>query len=114
MSDFVIDKLIDHENQDKMPISDQKQKLISCVLSGKSKAYLGKIYTQEQIRNMDSIQTEKLFSIYESKLSRLVVKSLGKSIINIYSMGTYAVLGMDKHEVLSGNLENDPFLDSAL
>ena len=78
-----------------MLISDQKQKLISCVLSGKSKSYLGKIYTQEQIRDMDSIQTEKLFSIYESKLSGLMVKSLGKLIINIHSMGAYAAMGMD-------------------
>ena len=55
MTDLIIDNLIDHENQGKMPISDQKQKLISCVLSGKSKSYLGKVYSQEQIREMDSI-----------------------------------------------------------
>ena len=114
MTDMMIDNLIDHENQDKMPISNQKQKLIACVLSGKSKSFLGKDYTQEKIREMDSVETEKLFSIYEAKLSSQMVKSLGKSIIHMYSMGACAALGMDKQKALSDDLENDPFLDSAL
>ena len=63
---------------------------------------------------MDSIQTEKLFAVYESKLSGLMVKLLGKSIVNAYSMGACAILKMDKSEVLCENLNNDPFLDSAL
>ena len=114
MTDMMIDNLIDHENQDKMPISNQKQKLIACVLSGKSKSFLGKEYAHEKIREMDSVETEKLFSIYEAKLPSQMIKSLGKSIIHMYSMGACAVLGMDKHEALSDDLENDPFLDSAL
>ena len=51
---------------------------------------------------------------YEAKLSGQMVKSLGKSIINMYSMGACAVLGINKKEALSEDLENDPFLNSAL
>ena len=43
-----------------------------------------------------------------------MVKSLGKSIINMYSMGACAVLGRNNQEALSEDLENDPFLNSAL
>ena len=43
-----------------------------------------------------------------------MVKSLGRSIINMYSMGACAVLGISNQEVLSEDLENDPFLNSAL
>ena len=43
-----------------------------------------------------------------------MVKSLGHSIINMYSMGACAVLGISNQEVLSEDLENDPFLNSAL
>ena len=43
-----------------------------------------------------------------------MVKSLGKSIINMYSMGACSVLGITNQEALSEDLENDPFLNSAL
>ena len=59
MAEMAIDNLIDYNNQDKLPISNQKQKLIGCVLSGKSKSYLGKEHTQEQIREMNSVVAKK-------------------------------------------------------
>ena len=43
-----------------------------------------------------------------------MVKSLGKSIINMYSMGACAALGINNQDALSEDLENDPFLKSAL
>ena len=43
-----------------------------------------------------------------------MVKSLEKSIINMYSMGACATLGINDQDALSGDLENDPFLNSAL
>ena len=43
-----------------------------------------------------------------------MVHSLGCSIINTYSMGASAALGITNQDVLSEDLENDPFLNSAL
>ena len=43
-----------------------------------------------------------------------MVKSLGHSIINMYSMGACAVLGISNQDALSEDLGNDPFLNSAL
>ena len=43
-----------------------------------------------------------------------MVKSLGCSIISMYSMGACAALGITNQEALSKDLENDPFLNSAL
>ena len=43
-----------------------------------------------------------------------MVKSLGKSIIYMYSMGACSVLGITNQDALSEDLENDPFLNSAL
>ena len=57
---------------------------------------------------------DKRFSNYESKLSGQTVKSSGKSIINMYSMGACAALGISNQDTLSEDLENDPFLISAL
>ena len=97
------------------PQSDTKhQKLLECVLTGNSKLYLGKVYTEEQLENLSEEEVEKLFNNYEAKLSGQMVKSLGKSIINMYSVGACSALGIRNQEALSEDLENDPFLNSAL
>ena len=97
------------------PQSDTKcQKLLECFLTGNSKLYLGKVYTEEQLAKLNEEEVEKLFNNYEAKLSGQMVKSLGKSIINMHSMGACAVLGISNQDALSEDLENDPFLNSAL
>ena len=97
------------------PQSDTKcQKLLECVLTGNSKLYLGKVYTEDQLAKLSEEEVEKLFNNYEAKLSGQMVKSLGKSIINTYSMGACAALGITNQDALSEDLENDPFLNSAL
>ena len=76
--------------------------------------YLGKIYTEDQLKKLYNEEVEKLFNNYEAELSGQMVKSFGCSIINMYSMGACAVLGISNHNALSEDLENDPFLNSAL
>ena len=95
--------------------SDTKhQKLLKCILTRNSKLYLGKVYTEEHLTKLSEEEVEKLFNNYEAKLSGQMVKSLGKSIINMYSMGTCAVLGITNQDALSEDFENDPFPNSAL
>ena len=76
--------------------------------------YLGKDYTEEQLAKLSEEEVEKLFNNYEAKLLGQMVKSLGCSIINMYSMGVCAALGISDQDALSEDLENDPFLNSAL
>ena len=97
------------------PQSDTKrQNLLECVLTRNSKLYLGKVHTEEKIKELSEEEVEKLINNYEAKLSGQMVKSLGKSIINMYSMGACAALGISNQDALSEDLENDPFLNSAL
>ena len=97
------------------PQSDKKrQKLLECILTRNSKLYLGKVYTEEQIRKLSNEEVDKLFNNYEAKLSGQMVKLLGKSIINTYSMGACVALGISNQDALSEDLESDPFLNSAL
>ena len=84
------------------PQSDTKrQKLLECILTRNSKLYLGKVYTEEKIKELNEEEVEKLFNNYEAKLSGQMVKSLGKSIINMYSMGAYSALGITNQDALS-------------
>ena len=97
------------------PQSDTKhQKLLKCVLTRNSKLYLGKVYTEEKIKELNEEEVEKLFNNYAAKLSGQMVKSLGQSIINMYSIGACSMLGITNQDALSEDLENDPFLNSAL
>ena len=83
-------------------VRDKRERLVSCILSGNSKMYLGKEYTKEQINR------------YESVLSAQMTKSLGKSIINLYSNIACSVLGVGNQQELSSDLECDPFLNTAM
>ena len=76
--------------------------------------YLGKVYTEKKIKELSDEEVDKLFNNYEAKLSGQMVKSLGKSIINMYSMGACADLEISNQDALSEDLESDPFLNSAL
>ena len=60
------------------PQSDTKrQKLLECVLTGNSKLYLSKVYTEDQLAKHSEEEVDKLFNNYEAKLSGQMVKSLG-------------------------------------
>ena len=97
------------------PQSDTKhQKLLECILTGNSKLYFFKVYTEEQLAKLNEEEVKKFINNYEAKLSGQMVKSLGHSIINMYSMGACTALGITNQEALSEDLENDPFLNSAL
>ena len=80
----------------------------------KQQAVSDKVYTEDQINKLSEEEVDKLFNKYDVKLSGQMVKSLGCSIINMYSMGACAMLGISNQDALSEDLESDPFLNSAL
>ena len=94
-------------------VRDKRERLVACVLSGNSKMYSGKEYTEEQIK-MDCNDVNTLLNRYESILSSQMTKSLGKSVINLYSNIACSVLGVGNQQELSTDLECDPFLNTAL
>ena len=63
---------------------------------------------------MDCNSVITLINRYESILSAQMTKSLGKSIINLYSNLACSVLGIGNQQELSTGLESDPFLNTAL
>ena len=82
-------------------IRDKRERLVACVLSGNSKTYLGKEYTEQQINEMDCTNVNTLLNRYESFLSAQMTQSLGKSIINLYSNIACSVLGIRNQQELS-------------
>ena len=95
-------------------VRDKRERLVACVLSGNSKMYLGKEYTEEQINEMDCTNINTLLNRYESVISAQMTKSLGKSVINLYSNIACSALGVGNQQDLSDDLECDPFLNTAM
>ena len=95
-------------------VRDKRETLVACVLSGNSKMYLGKEYTEQQINEMEYNSINTLLNRYESVLSSQIIKSLFKSIINLYSNLACSVLGVGNQQDLSTDLECDPFLNTAM
>ena len=88
-------------------VRDKRERLVACVLSGNSKMYLGKEYTEQQINEMDYNSINTLLNRYKSVLSAQMTKSLGKSVINLYSNLACSVLGVGNQHELSTDLECD-------
>ena len=63
---------------------------------------------------MDNNSINTLLNKYESVLSAQMTKSLGKSVINLYSNIACSALGVGNQQDLSNDLECDPFLHTAL
>ena len=95
-------------------IKDKRERLVACVLSGNSKMYLEKEYTEQQINEMDCDSVNTLLNRYESILSAQMTKSLGKNITNLYSNIACSVLGVGNQQELSTDLECDPVLNTAM
>ena len=95
-------------------VREKRERLAACILSGNSKMYLGKEYTEQQINEMDYNSINTLLNRYESVLSAQMTNSLGKSVINLYSNLACSVLGVDNQQDLSDDLECDPFLNTAM
>ena len=63
---------------------------------------------------MDSNNVIMLSNRYKSVLSAQMTKSLGKSIINLYSNVACSVLGISNQQDLSNDSECDPFLNTVM
>ena len=85
-------------------VRDKRERLVVCVLSGNSKTYLGKEYTEQQINEMDCNNVNTLLNRYESVLSAQMTKSFGKSVISLYSNIACSVLGIGNQQDLSDDL----------
>ena len=58
------EELIGNLGYDGTPQSDTKrQKLLKCILTGNSKLYLGKVYTEDQLAKLSEEEVGKLFII---------------------------------------------------
>ena len=78
MAESIINNLLPGVSRDPPESGVNRQKFIKCIVTGNSKQYLEKDYTEEQVKKLSSEEVNKLFNIYEAKLLGQMVKPLGK------------------------------------
>ena len=100
MANEIINDLFLEVSHDSPESEVKRQKLLECVLTGNSKQYLGKAYTEGQLNKLSDEEVGKLLINYEAKLSGQIVKSLSKSIIKMYLMGACIVLGITNQDAI--------------
>ena len=95
-------------------INDKREKLISATLGGGK--YIERKITVDILNNMNDEQIEKEFEKYERKLGAVMVTTLGKSILELYTtfVSYFLPINQENQKNLFNDLNKDPFVDNAL
>ena len=99
-----------------------KERLIHVVASGKSKHYLGKLYSTDEIEKLDEKELAKLYARYEATLGGDINKTLKNHMTYAYtrvaeflcptiSQGRFVI---NRPDHLQQSLNDGPFIDLAL
>ena len=98
--------------------SDLRERLIEIAVAGKSREYLGKIITSDEIERLDQKELQKLHARYETYMGGLVTRSLKKhavtaytKIVELFLPGNLVIANRD---ALEDSLNEGPFIDIAL
>ena len=121
-----IDKIINDtlmNDLQKNPQKDKtKERLIQVIASGKSKFYLGKQHTTDEIETLDDKELLKLYGRYEAVLGGLITDTLKTHMCSAYTKVVEFLcptlskgrLKLQNTSELTENLNKGPFIDLAL
>ena len=95
-----------------------REHLVGIAMAGKSKEYLGKNISSDEIERLDQKELRKLYARYEICMGGLVTKSMKSHIITAYTkiVGSFLPknLVIANHDALEESLNKGPFIDLAL
>jgi hypothetical protein len=120
-----MDELLDNLIQEEAPatseasetpadVTEYRDRLAAIAAGGQAKEYLGRALTVEQIDAMESAEIQKLYARYQGKLGAVMSKTLGESLIQLYSLTVSQWLPIDSMAGLNADLQSDPFVGHAL
>ena len=92
----------------------KKDRLSAIIVSGKSKAFLGHLYSTADIEAMTKEDLDSLYMRYENVLGAKMTNNLGKTIISLYSKAANRLFPIDSTESLTYDLESNPVISSAV
>ena len=107
------DELLNQEEP--MACGEQKRDTLEAIiLSGRGKMFLGVNYTPEDIEKMNSEEINQLYNKYRAVFGGRMAKSLGKTLINLYTKLVAAWLPIESEEELKTSLESDLVVNNSI
>ena len=93
-----------------------RERLAALCAGGRSRQYLGKALSVDQIDNMEDEEVEKLYGRYEARLGAAMTKTLGAAALQLYTSVASMFLPIPPEEQpeLLAELEADPFVEHAV
>lgn len=128
--DQILDQLLQEEEHDRTvdmvrhtavpslhtQIEQQRARLAALVAGGTAREYLGKQLSLSDIDDLSDDEIVKLYARYEARLGSMMTKTLGSSVLKLYSLaaGTFLSIPPENQLHLVTDLESDPFVGHAL
>jgi len=105
--------------QDNLVTNDEdlkrkRDRLLTVVVSGRSRMFLGHQYSSEDIEKMKPQDIEALYVKYENVLGAKMTRNLGKTIINLYTKAAGHLFTIDCADSLNCELESNPVIANAV
>ena len=95
-----------------------RERLIGVAVAGKSKEYLGKSITSDEIGSLDQKELRKLYSRYEAHMGGVVTNTMKKHFVTAYTnlVGLFLPknLAIFDREGLEESLNRGPFIELGL
>jgi len=95
-------------------IHNKRERLYQLITTGKSKLYLGKQLTVEEVQTFTLEEVEDYYARYQSALGAKMSKSIGKTLISIYTKAINHFFKVKDVEHLSEELNNDPIVSNTI
>ena len=111
------DELLLNENIQTIKTEDihnKKERLYQLIGTGNSKRYLGKNLTVEEVQTFTPEEIEDYYARYQSALGAKMAKSIGKSLISVYTKTLNHFFKVKEVDYLSEDLTNDPIVSNTI
>jgi len=111
------DELLLNENIQTISTEDihnKKERLYQLIGTGNIKRYLGKQLTVEEVQSFTPEEINDYYARYQSSLGAKMAKSIGKSLISIYTKFINHFFKVKDIDYLSEDLTNDPIVSNTI
>lgn len=93
--------------------NEMREKVYAIVAGGKSKNYLGRCLTLDEVQAMSDEEIQTLYARYETLLGSKMVKCVGESILKLYTSIAGKFFPVDKENLLT-ELNSNPIVTEGL
>jgi len=110
MSEIDVDAV---ENDD---VDEKRSRLTTLAVGGYCKTYLGKDLSTDQVEKFTDDEIRSAYAKYESRLGAMMTKTLGKSMLTLYSytVGLVLPISEENKPKMVEEMELDPFVAHAI